>query len=123
MCRSLKDIFAPMKDVVKSFKDVFARLKDVFKRLKGIFALGKDVFKSFKDVLSRMKDVFKGFKDVSAPMNDVSQSSPCRVGVFAHRFSFCPNNLRFDRSGGRVRPPYSADQSILNSPCAVACTL
>ncbi len=108
MCRSLKDIFAPMEDVVQSFKDVFARRKEVFKRLKDIFAPRKDVFRSFKDVFARRKDVFKGFKDASAPMKDIFQSSLGRVGVLAHRFSRGLNNLRHDQTGGRVRPPYTA---------------
>jgi hypothetical protein len=49
--------------------------KDVCRSLKDIFAPMKDVFKSFKDVFARMKDVFKAFKDVSAPRKDLSKGS------------------------------------------------
>jgi hypothetical protein len=93
-----------MKDVCKSFKDVFAPLKDVFKLLRGIFAPGKDVFQSSVDVIMRMKDVCRSLIDVSAPMKDVFKGSPCREDVLAHRFGDWPKNLRSDQSSEYAQP-------------------
>jgi hypothetical protein len=101
VCRSLKDIFAPMKDVAESSVDASARLKDVFQRLKDIFAPTKDVFQSSKDAFARMKDVLKGFNDVNAHRKDISKCSiRCRAwfttpftvdGVVNHALHDRPN--------------------------------